>query len=97
MPTEPVPPSPAQFKTASSLVSWIRTQVYAARIGGKEPVKVTLPVWAEDILSSLKREEIGDVALDIMKAGVRPSFDALYGVALEWDAANLAVVLPPEE
>jgi hypothetical protein len=97
MPTEPTPPTPSQFQTASSLLSWIRVRVYAARADGKEPVKVTLPVWAEGIFASLKREEIGDTALAIMKAGVRPSFTQLFGVTLEWDAENLAVVLPPEE
>lgn len=89
-------PTPAQFKTASSLISWIRTRVYDARVVGKEPVKVTLPIWAEAILASCSREQIGDKACEMTQEGVRGCLLKFYGVPVEWDAVDLEVVILEE-
>lgn len=96
MPEEDLRPTAKQFPNSASLISWIRTQVYAARESGKEPVKVTLPIWAESILATCSREMIGDKACEITQNGVRGCLLKFFNVGVEWDAAELEVVLPED-
>jgi hypothetical protein len=96
MPEEIIKPTPKQFPTPLSLIAWIRDAVYKARISGKEPISVNLPVWAEAILAASPREMIGDKACDIMQQGVRTCLLKFYGVSVVWDAADLEVVLSQE-
>lgn len=86
-------PKPSDFSVATQVLAWARKKIRTVRESGQTPVAVTIPHWAECLLASMKREEVGDEALTIMREGARGTFETLYGVPTSWDAEYLDVTI----
>lgn len=90
-----VHPQPNAFNNATQVLAWVRKKARQIHEAGGTPVAVTIPTWAECLLAAMKREEVGDEALTIMRSGARGSFATLYGIPTTWDAEYLDVTVAP--